>query len=42
MTDEQKRKITALRQEGLGYTAIARRMNISKDTVNIEESNLLA
>lgn len=33
MTDEQKRKITALRQEGLGYTAIARRMNISKDTV---------
>lgn len=33
MTDEQKKKITALRQEGLGYTAIARQMDISKDTV---------
>lgn len=33
MTDEQKKKITALRQEGLGYTAISRQMDISKDTV---------
>lgn len=33
MTDEQKRKVTVLRQEGLGYTAIAKRMNLSKDTV---------
>lgn len=33
MTDEQKKKITALRQEGMGYMAIARQMDISKDTV---------
>lgn len=33
MTDEQKKKITALRQEGLGYMAIAKQMDISKDTV---------
>lgn len=33
MTDEQKKKITALRQKGVGYTAIARQMDISKDTV---------
>lgn len=33
MTDEQKEKITALRREGSGYTAIANSLGISKDTV---------
>ena len=33
MTDEQKEKITALRHEGSGYTAIANSLGISKDTV---------
>ncbi len=33
MTDEQKTKIMSLRREGLGYTAIAKRLDISKDTV---------
>lgn len=33
MTDEQKTKIVSLRREGLGYTTIAKRLDISKDTV---------
>ncbi len=33
MTDEQKTKIISLRREGLGYTAVAKRIGISKDTV---------
>lgn len=33
MTDEQKKQVTRLRQEGCGYTAIAKRLDISRDTV---------
>lgn len=33
MTDEQKKLITRLRQEGCGYTAIAKKMELSRDTV---------
>jgi len=33
MTDEQKIEIMSLRREGFGYTAVAKRMGISKDTV---------
>lgn len=33
MTDEQKMMVTRLRQEGCGYTAIAKKMELSRDTV---------
>lgn len=33
MTDEQKQQVIWLRREGLGYTAIAKRTGISRDTV---------
>lgn len=33
MTDEQRAQITCLRKEGCGYAAIAKRMELSRDTV---------
>ncbi len=33
MTDNQKEQISVLRSQGLGYTAVANRVGISKDTV---------
>lgn len=33
MTDEQKRQVVSLRQEGGGYTSIANKLGISRDTV---------
>lgn len=33
MTDEEKRKVVSLRREGCGYTAIAKSLGISRDTV---------
>ena len=33
MTDEQKRQVVSLRQEGSGYTSIANKLGISRDTV---------
>lgn len=33
MTDGQKMEITKLRQDGFGYTAIAKQMGLSRDTV---------
>ncbi len=33
MTEEQKRKIMGMRQSGLGYTAIAKQLMLSRDTV---------
>ncbi|MCI9081819.1 MAG: RNA polymerase subunit sigma-70 [Lachnospiraceae bacterium] len=33
MTDGQKTQITLLRQEGLGYTAVAKKTGLPKDTV---------
>ena len=33
MTDEQKQQIIRLRKEGFGYTAVANKVGISKDTV---------
>lgn len=33
MTDGQKMEITKFRQDGLGYTAIAKQMGLSRDTV---------
>ncbi len=33
MTEEQKNQIISLRKEGCGYTAVANRIGISKDTV---------
>ncbi len=34
MTNSEKRQITRLREQGLGYTQIANRMGISKSTVS--------
>lgn len=33
MTDDQRKQVAFLRQEGCGYTAIAKKMGISRDTV---------
>ena len=33
MTDEQKQQIIRLRKKGCGYTAVANKVGISKDTV---------
>ena len=33
MTEEQKKQIIRLRKEGFGYTAVANKVGISKDTV---------
>ena len=33
MTDRQKQQIIRLRKEGFGYTAVANKVGISKDTV---------
>jgi len=33
MTNEQREKITALRHQGFGYTAIANNVGLSKDSV---------
>ena len=33
MTDEQRKQITELRQKGIGYVAVAKRMGLSRDTV---------
>ena len=33
MTEKQRHEIMRLRREGLGYTAVANRLGISKDTV---------
>lgn len=33
MTDEQRNSVADFRREGYGYTAIAKKMNLSRDTV---------
>ena len=33
MTNEQREKITALRHQGFGYTAVANSVGLSKDSV---------
>lgn len=33
MTEKQRHEITRLRREGLGYTAVAKQLGISKDTI---------
>ena len=37
MTNEQREKITALRHQGFGYTAIANSVGLSKDSVVLLE-----
>ena len=40
MTNEQREKITDLRHQGFGYTAIANSVGLSKDSVKASYDNI--